>query len=41
MFLGKNSAGPNYEVRGTDKYSYKILPKWKIGTEIRNTLNTG
>lgn len=40
-FWGKNSPGPAYEVRGTDTFTYKNPPKWKIGTDPRNTLGTG
>ena len=39
--LGTNSKGPKYEVRGTDKFIYKDNPKYKFGTNVRNTLNTG
>jgi hypothetical protein len=41
QFLGKTSAGPNYEVRHTDKYYYNEDPKWSFGQDKRNTLNTG
>ncbi|KRX04808.1 hypothetical protein PPERSA_06442 [Pseudocohnilembus persalinus] len=42
IFEGKQSPGPLvYNVRGTDNFTYSKPPNWKIGTEVRNTLNTG
>jgi len=41
QFLGKTSQGPNYEVRGSDKYYYRDPPKWSFSQDVRNTLNTG
>lgn len=41
QFVGKTSPGPNYEVRDTDKFTYKNDPSWSLGKEVRNTLNTG
>ncbi|EAS00318.1 sperm-tail PG-rich repeat protein (macronuclear) [Tetrahymena thermophila SB210] len=40
-FAGKSSPGPAYDVRDTDYFTYQKAPKWKIGSEVRNTLNTG
>jgi len=40
-FKGKVSPGPKYDVRGTDTFNYKTAETWKIGTDPRNTLNTG
>ena len=39
MKIGKTAPGPNYDV--TDKFTYEKAPEWKIGTDPRNTLNTG
>ena len=37
--VGKEAAkGPNYNV--SDKFAYEKDPEWKIGTTIRNTLDT-
>jgi hypothetical protein len=41
QFIGKTSAGPNYDVRHTDKYYFKEDPTWSFGKQVRNTLNTG
>jgi hypothetical protein len=36
--VGKQTPkGPNYNV--TDKFAYSKDPEWKIGTQIRNTLD--
>ncbi|EGR29290.1 hypothetical protein IMG5_159370 [Ichthyophthirius multifiliis] len=40
-FAGKSSPGPAYDVRGMDYFTYKNEPAWRIGTQVRNTLNTG
>ena len=37
--IGKDTPkGPNYDV--TDKFLYHKGPEWKIGTNVRNTLDT-
>jgi len=41
QFMGTTSPGPNYAVRGTDKYYYNEDPKFSFGKQVRNTLNTG
>ena len=40
-FSGKDTPGPCYDTRGTDQFSYNIVPKWKIGTDPRTTLGMG
>jgi len=37
--LGKTSPGPKYE-NVTDEFDYIVPPKWKFGTNDRNTLDT-
>ncbi|EGR33575.1 hypothetical protein IMG5_048920 [Ichthyophthirius multifiliis] len=38
---GKTSPGPAYNIRGSDTFIFKNNPEWVIGTQQRNTLNTG